>query len=170
MVERPIKKSEREAAKQAEPEQKAVSNVPRPIKKGDRKPEEAGSSESGAEPGHSNRGGKGDQDKGQDRGRSKGRGKGKGRDYDDAPKAPANPALVRGPKPSAKVETPVEAPVEAPEPPTDEAIDEVAEVAEVTESTEVTESAAEESIPEIGAEVVTEIAPETLASSETADS
>ena len=77
MVERPIKKSERDAAKQAEPAQSR--NVPPPIKKGDRKDGGEGRSEG-------------------DRGRGKGKGrKGKGRGKDDAPRMPTNPALVRGP-------------------------------------------------------------------------
>lgn len=88
MVDRPIKKSDRDAAKAAEPARK----VPPPVKKADRKDGGPSSEKSG--------------DSRDDRGRGKGRGKGRGRGKDDAPKAPVNPALMRGPKPTKKVEEP----------------------------------------------------------------
>ncbi|MGC1310197.1 MAG: hypothetical protein WA885_23455 [Phormidesmis sp.] len=133
MAERPIKKSEREAAQQAEPAkvesakvEPAKSNVPRPVKKGDRK--------DGGE--NQREGSSDDRDRSQSKGGKggKGRGKGKGRDKDEAPRTPMNPALVRGPKPvakSAEVEAAEEATAAeisettgADEPTTDEVADE----------------------------------------------
>ncbi|MEM8501824.1 MAG: hypothetical protein AAF716_01565 [Cyanobacteria bacterium P01_D01_bin.1] len=104
MVDRPIKKSDREAAQQANPtdnqstndqakddQPKAARSTPKPIKKSDRTDGGRKSSDSQSDSGDRGRGGKG-------------RGKGRGRGKDDAPKAPMNPALMRGPKPTKKVE------------------------------------------------------------------
>ncbi|MEL7511915.1 MAG: hypothetical protein AAGM27_07175 [Cyanobacteria bacterium J06554_3] len=97
MVDRPIKKSDRDAAKAADPDRKVAP----PIKKADRKDGGPSSEKSGDS-----------RDSRDGRGRGKGKGKGRGRGKDDAPKAPVNPALMRGPKPTQKVEEPevVEAP------------------------------------------------------------
>ncbi len=167
MVERPIKKSEREAAKQTDqsgmapasevaPAQvaPAASNVPKPVKKGDRPVgSEAGSEDRSEDRG---RGGKG---------QGKGRGKGRGRDSDDAPKAPFNPALVRGPKPTAKVEAP---PV-AEETPSEEAPVEDTEATEApVEDTEATEVPADETPAETVAEASAEEPAETSDESEPA--
>lgn len=54
---------------------------------------------------------------------SKGRGKGKGRDQNKAPKTPANPALMRGPKPVKKSPEPDAPPEEVVEAAADEAAD-----------------------------------------------
>ncbi|KPQ34834.1 MAG: hypothetical protein HLUCCA11_12905 [Phormidesmis priestleyi Ana] len=120
MVERPIKKSEREAAaKKAEPA--PASNAPKPIKKADR-------TDDGESRSYSR------DDEGKSRDKRKGKGKGKGRDKDDAPRTPVNPAFVRGPKPSAKVAEPEVAEV------TEAEVTEATESTESTEATEATES------------------------------
>lgn len=156
MVERPIKKSEREAAKQTDQSEMAsatsevapaqvapaASNVPKPVKKGDRPV----SSEEGGEDRSEDRGRGG-------KGQGKGRGKGRGSDRDDAPKAPFNPALVRGPKPTAKVEAP---PV-AEETPSEEAPVEDTEATETpVEAPEATEASADETPAETVAEASAE--------------
>ncbi len=99
MVDRPIKKSDREAAQQANPsddQPKAARNTPKPVKKSDRTDGGTATSDSSNRSGDRN-----------DRGRG-GKGKGRGRGKDDAPKTPMNPALMRGPKPTKKVEEVVE--------------------------------------------------------------
>jgi hypothetical protein len=78
MVERPIKRSERQA--KGESEQATA------------KPASGGFERGGDRPG----------------GRRRDRKGGKDRDRDAAPKPPANPALARGPKPSPKAEVAVE--------------------------------------------------------------
>ena len=108
MAERPILKNEREA-QQANPEQSSSEqapkrNVPRPVKKGDRKDSgEGGGEQKDPTQGHwtddMDSRGKG----GRKGGKGKGRGKGRG---GDARKGPMNPALMRGPRPTAKVEEP----------------------------------------------------------------
>jgi hypothetical protein len=148
MVDRPIKKSDRKAPDQpSEPVQSGegapASNRPKPIKKGDRKD----SGETRSDEGPSGRE-RGEGDRG-DRARGKGRGKGRGKD--DAPKAPMNPALVRGPRPVAKAA------------PAEEVIEEVAEetaveevAAEAAEETTVEEVAAEETVAEAAEETAAE--------------
>lgn len=119
MVDRPIKKSDREAAQKAdpaaaqsaEPQSAEPRSVPAPVKKADRK--DGGPSEKGS-------------DDRESKGRSKGRGKGRGRGKDDAPKAPMNPALMRGPKPTKKIE-PEEPEEPEEETPTEEAVAEAGE-------------------------------------------
>ncbi len=109
MAERPIKKSDREAAKQAEPASAPQSNVPPPIKKADRT--DGGPSESQDDGQIDGKvvswmddiDGRGNRNKG---GKGGGKGRGKGRGKGDAPRGPMNPALMRGPKPSAKVAEP----------------------------------------------------------------
>ncbi|MEL6856511.1 MAG: hypothetical protein AAFO83_15590, partial [Cyanobacteria bacterium J06607_13] len=100
MVDRPIKKSDRDAAQQSQSTENSTDassaeprKTPRPIKKADRT--DGGPTKSDRSEG-----------KRDDRGRGKGRGKGRGRGKDDAPKAPMNPALMRGPKPTKKVAEP----------------------------------------------------------------
>ena len=96
MVDRPIKKSDREAAQQTNPsddQPTAPKNTPKPIKKADRT--DGGTSA------------KRDERDDRSRGR-KDKGKGRGRGKDDAPRTPMNPALMRGPKPTRKVEEVVE--------------------------------------------------------------
>ncbi|MEL6601662.1 MAG: hypothetical protein AAFP20_00370 [Cyanobacteria bacterium J06614_10] len=100
MVDRPIKKSDRDAAQQSQSTDNSTDassaeprKTPRPIKKADRTdggPDQRDRSEGRRD----------------DRGRGKGKGKGRGRGKDDAPKAPMNPALMRGPKPTKKVAEP----------------------------------------------------------------
>jgi len=114
MAERPILKSEQEATAQSDtPAPKR--NVPKPVKKGDRKDTgeggTAGKEQQDPTQGHwtDNMDGRG---KG---GRKGGKGRGRGKGRDDARKAPMNPALMRGPRPTAKVEEP-----ETPEVVTDE--------------------------------------------------
>ena len=108
MAERPILKSEREAkseretVKQAKTDSTPKKNVPRPVKKGDRKE----TTESSGEQRDATQGHWTDDMDGRsksDRKGAKGKGRGKGR---DARKAPVNPALMRGPRPSAKVDEP----------------------------------------------------------------
>ena len=103
MAERPIKKGDRDAAKQAEGAQveKTTSDAPKrdtpkPVKKGDRKEGDTGSEVQAtySRDGDSRDGGRGGKGGG---GGGKGRGKGRGRD-DEAPRGPLNPALVRGAK------------------------------------------------------------------------
>ncbi|EDX87658.1 hypothetical protein S7335_5368 [Synechococcus sp. PCC 7335] len=128
MVDRPIKKSDREAAQQTNPsddQPKAARDIPKPIKKADRTD---GGTSSKRE----------DRD---DRGRGgKGKGKGRGRGKDNAPRTPMNPALMRGPKPTKKVEEVVEAAAEETIP-EDTATEETA-----AEETATEETAAEETI------------------------
>ncbi|MEL6939389.1 MAG: hypothetical protein AAFO84_09370, partial [Cyanobacteria bacterium J06598_1] len=138
MVDRPIKKSDREAAQQnpsadsqsAESKPAPVSNVPPPIKKADRK-------DGGPKSDSGDQGERYDRDR-DDRGRGgKGRGKGRGRGKGDAPKTPTNPALMRGPKPTKKVEAPEEPEVE--------------ETAEATEATAEGEATTPEASTETAA-------------------
>lgn len=123
MVDRPIKKSDRKADQQANPtddQPKAARNTPKPVKKGDRTDGETNTSDS--------------QGSREDRGRGgKGRGKGRGKGKDDAPKTPMNPALMRGPKPTQKVEAVEE--VAAEEAATEEAAEETATGEEAVEGT-----------------------------------
>ena len=144
MVDRPIKKSDRDAAQSAEPTE--ARKVPAPIKKADRT--DGGPASEGS-------GGGRDENRG---GRGKGRGKGRGRGKDDAPKAPMNPALMRGPKPTKKLEEP-EAPVEVAVTDTTEVPGETPEATpdapaaesaapESAEAPESTEAPAEEAAPE----------------------
>ncbi len=80
MVERPIKKSERQAAQQNENNGEATQASPSPGRSTDRN---------------------------ENRSRSKDKGRGKGKDRDEKPSAPVNPALMRGPRP-VKPKPPVE--------------------------------------------------------------
>lgn len=145
MTERPIKKSDRDAAKQADgatPEAQK-RETPKPIKKGDRKEGE----------GQSNSQGRKDSRDGGGRGK-KGKGRGKGRDK-EASRAPVNPALVRGPRPSPKPEVPEISEEEA----NAEAAEGIAQAeAEGTETAtaETTESSAEETLAEANTEGATE--------------
>lgn len=152
MAERPILKSEREAT-QAEAAQTPKRDIPKPVKKADRKDTgEAGGAGEQQDPtqGHwtDNMDGRG---KG---GRKGGKGKGRGKGRGDARKAPANPALMRGPRPTAKVEEPEpeetpaeEAPVEATEATAEVTTEETAAPAEET-SGETAETPAAESAEE----------------------
>ena len=127
MAERPILRSEREA-KQAEAAQTPKRDIPKPIKKADRKDTgEAGGASEQQDPtqGHWT-----DSMDGRGKGGRKGKGKGRGRGKSDARKAPMNPALMRGPRPTAKVEEPE--PEETP----------VEEVTEATAETATEETAA----------------------------
>ncbi|MEM6449635.1 MAG: hypothetical protein AAF703_04895 [Cyanobacteria bacterium P01_D01_bin.105] len=146
MAERPILKSEREA-KQAEAAQTPKRNVPSPIKKGDRKDKGESGEQQDPTQGHwtDNMDGRG---KG---GRKGGKGKGRGKGRGDARKAPVNPALMRGPRPSAKVEEP-----ETPEPETPEV------VAEETATDVVADTTAETGAEAVSAsaETTTEAPPE----------
>ena len=109
MAERPILKSERaasqpdvsssDASQSDTPTQKR--NVPKPVKKGDRKPSESGGQEQDPTQGHWTDSMDGGRGKGGRKGKGKGKGKGRGEK-----KAPMNPALMRGPRPTAKVEEP----------------------------------------------------------------
>lgn len=144
MVDRPIKKSDREAAQQANPtddqpqddQPKAARNTPKPIKKGDRT--DGGSKASDSQ------GDRNDRDRG-----SKGRGKGRGRGKDDAPKAPMNPALMRGPKPTKKVDEVEEVAAEETvvEETTAETLDSETATPETAASEAVAPEAAEETAP-----------------------
>ena len=140
MVDRPIKKSDREAAQAAESAEGKPAErrkVPPPIKKADRK--DGGPSEAGSQ----GEGGKRDERRG-----GKGRGKGRGRGKDER-KAPINPALMRGPKPTKKVEASEEPAAEETNEEATEATTESAEGAETTaessDSAEATEATAETS-------------------------
>ncbi|MEM9152049.1 MAG: hypothetical protein AAGB19_16565, partial [Cyanobacteria bacterium P01_F01_bin.3] len=140
MVDRPIKKSDREAAQQSQSTEAGAQEkrkVPPPIKKADRKDGGPASKDSRDE---RSRGGKG---------RGKGRGRGKG----DAPKAPVNPALMRGPKPTKKVEEP--------EVVAEDATDEASTVPETADTTSEAETAPEaEATPEAAAAPEVEAAAE----------
>lgn len=127
MVERPIKKSERQAVapvteeggEAQETESPAKRDTPKPVRAKDKPPGQSDRSE---------RSDRSDDRRSDDR-RSKGKGKGKrGSRDDDQPKAPASLATMRGPRP-------VKAPVE-------ESAPEVTEEAIAEESTE--EAPAEE--------------------------
>ena len=149
MVDRPIKKSDREAAQQTNPsddQPKAARDIPKPVKKADRTDEGTSSQRN-------------DRD---DRARGgKGKGKGRGRGKDDAPRTPMNPALMRGPKPTKKVEEVVEVAAEETVV-EDTATEAIAE--ETAAETVAEETAAEEAVTENTNVDTTE--PETTATNE----
>lgn len=153
MAERPILKSEREATNQTEAPSDTAStpkkNVPRPVKKGDR----TDTGESSGEQKDPTQGhwtddmddrGKGGRKGGKGKGRGKGRGEGR--------KAPTNPALMRGPRPSAKVEEP-----------------ETQEVVTEESAAEVSAEMSTDVAADTGADTVTASADTTTAAAPTAD-
>ena len=108
MVERPIKKSERQATEQPSSDAAGFQESETPDS-GARNSEERGRSRPSRDKGDRN-------DKGGDRGGDRGKRKGKGRDQeDDRARTPVNPALMRGPKP-----TQPKPPVVQPEPEVEE--------------------------------------------------
>ncbi|MBD2461737.1 hypothetical protein H6G89_11805 [Oscillatoria sp. FACHB-1407] len=131
MVERPIKKSERQAIAQSSEEGgeaqgtelTAKRDTPKPVRAKDKPP-----------------GGKSDERRSDDR-KSKGKGKGgkRGSRDDDQPKAPANLATMRGPRP-VKAQPEPEPVVD--ETPTDESLDEALTEETTDEATEGVESEA----------------------------
>ena len=135
MAERPILKSEREAAKQTEAAETPKRNVPRPVKKGDRKDKGESSQQQDPTQGHWT-----DNMDGRSKGGRKG-GKGKGRGKGNTRKAPVNPALMRGPRPSDKVEEPETPEVIAEEAATDVVTDTATETTVETASAETTDEA-----------------------------